>query len=49
MLQERDRITITNVLKDFGDLVCEIVEKASTATVSENVKNFMSRYKASKK
>jgi hypothetical protein len=44
IIQERDRITITNVLRDFEDLVCEIVKRGSNATVSESVKHFVSRH-----
>lgn len=46
IIQERDRITITNVLTNFDDLVVEITMRASAATVAESVKKFVSRYES---
>ena len=44
IIQELDRITITNDLMNFEYLVVEIVKKASSAAVNENVKKFVSRH-----
>ena len=45
VIQERDRMTITNDLSNFENLVVEVVTRATGATVAENVKKIVSRYK----
>ena len=43
-IQERDRITISNNMRNFEELVAEIVKRAQVAAVDEGVKKFLAKH-----